>query len=232
MGSSQRTLWAILKTKLDSWEKDTPNRRFDAIQRDNSISVGNNRDSTTVWDTEAEAAYYETIRHPDPTLAVTLRSPDTQEVLSLFLQLFAIFEPTFPTTRSLKLWIDYPRSDSAEVFLPLIRCFPSFETLCTLYLTSDSHSFIFPLLQRISESSSGSVLLPFLHTIIFINADFRPSSGSLARVSSFLQWRRERGFPIHNIDIIESWIDREYIQSQLQDVGVGMDVWNDTGTED
>jgi hypothetical protein len=215
--------------KMDSWEKDTPNRRLDVIQRDDSVTVANNRDPSTVWDTEAEAAYYKPIRHLDPTLAVTLDSPNSQEVLSLFLQLFGTFEKTFFTTVFLKLWITYPRSDGTEVFLPLISSFPSFENLSTLYLMLDSHSFLFPLLQRIS--SSGSVLLPSLHTVIFVDADFRRSSGSLARVSAFLQWRREQGFPIHKIDIIQSWIDTEYIQSQLQEVEVDIEDC-DSGTED
>ena len=175
--------------------------------------------------------YYKRIHlgHLDPILAVTLRSQNSQEIISLFLQLFGIFEQTFFTTTSLRLWIKYPRSeadsDGMEVFLPLINSFPSFDNLSTLYLSSDFHSFLLPLLQRIS--SSGSVLLPSLRIVRFINADFRPSSESLAPVSAFLQWRRERGFPIHKINIIECCIDQEYVQLRLRDVEVDMeDCWS------
>ena len=229
MGFDQRILWALLRAKMDSWEKETPNRRLDVVQREDSITVANNHNPACVWDTGAEAAYYKPIRL-DPTLAMTLRSPNSREVLSLFLQLFGVFEQTFSTTTSLKLWIDYPGSDGTEVFLPLISSFPSFEKLSTLYLRHDSHSFLFPLLQRIS--SSGSILLPSLHTVIFINADFRPSSGSLDRVSAFLEWRRKQGFPIYHIDIIESQTDGEYVQSQLREIEVDMDDWTDSDTED
>jgi hypothetical protein len=230
MGSDQRTLWAILRVKMDSWEKETPNRRLDVVQREDSITVANNHNPANIWDTEAEAAHYKPIRPLDPTLAMTLRSPNSHEVLSLFLRLFGVFEQTFSTTTSLKLWIDYPGSDGTVVFLPLISSFPSFGKLSTLYLRHDSHSFLFPLLQR--TLLSGSILLPSLDTLIFINADFRPSSGSLDRVSEFLQWRREEGFPIYYIDIIESQTDREYIQSQLREVEVDMDDWTDSDTED
>ena len=226
IGSHQGKLWAIIEKKMDFWETNTPNRRLEVINDKNTITIGNLRNLECIGNTGAEVLRYGRDLPLDPILGITLRSPNSQEIIPLFLSLFGLFNWTFFTTTFLRLWVDYRAAGGTGIFPPLVnRCLPTFGQLQKLYLKRDSHSFLFPLLRH--ASSPGSVLLPLLHTLMFAAGDFGHGSGSLASIAMFLEWRRQQGFPISKIIIIESRIDREYIQSQLRDVEVVMDSTND-----
>ena len=233
-GPEQKMLWTMIDKKLDFWEKDTPHRRFIANLNEESFAIGNLVNINTVWEvSEAEELEYNRILPLDPLLTVSLRSHTSDDAISLFLSLFGLFERTFSTTTYLTMWMDYRGVNGLEVFHPLVEHFHSFVNLETLGLANDSHSYLFPLLQRISPP--GSVLLPVLHTVYFINAYFRRNSESLTPLAAFLQWRREQGFPIRKVDIYESRVDRNFVLSQLGEVEVALDYNDsdpDTGEEE
>jgi hypothetical protein len=230
-GLYQRRLWGIVEQKIGCWEMGgTYRRRLDAIHREKSITIGMEPNIECVWDTEAQAQYFQRPQPPDPVLALQLRNiSNPEDTTSLFLSLMNLFERAFGTTIFLRLWIDFRAQNGTEVFTPLVTNFRSLINLESLYLVYDSHSFLFPILQSISLPDL--VLLPALHTLLFVNADFRPTSDSLASVATFLTWRKAQGLPIQNIDIIESWIDRKHIRSLLVDVSVDLEWCNDSDSE-
>jgi hypothetical protein len=230
-GLDQQILWALVERKLSFWEKDTPNRHFAAKHEGRSIIIGNMEAIDAVWRVSAaEVEYYSCWESlpVDPVLTIMLHSWNPADVTSHFLSLFALFECIFVTTTHLKLWIDYDKAGiSPDVFRPLIDRFSFFVDLQSLDLMQDSHSFFFPFLQHMPPSSS--VLFPALHTLHFFQCHFRRDSGSLAQVAAFIRWRREQGFPVHNVSIKESYVDRKFVLSQLGDVEVDMgDGWNDS----
>lgn len=106
--------------------------------------------------------------------------------------------------------------------------FRFFVNLESLDLLQDSHSYIFPLLQHVSPSHP--VLLPALHTLHFSHAYFRPDSVSWGKVLAFLRWRREQGYPVHRVSILEGQIDREFVLHEHgdEDVEVDIDPWNNS----
>ncbi|KAF8815415.1 hypothetical protein BYT27DRAFT_6698323 [Phlegmacium glaucopus] len=227
-GPEQKMLWAMIDKKLDFWEKDAPHRRFIAKLNEKSFAIGNLVDIDSLWEvSKAEELEYKRILPLDPLLAVSLRSDNSDDAISLFLSLFGLFERTFSATIYLTLWMDYSGVNGLEVFRPLVERFRSFVNLKTLGLANDSHSYLFPLLQDIS--SPGSVLLPVLHTVYFVTAFFRRRE-NLTQVAAFLQSRREQGFPIQKVDIYESRVDRNLVLSQLGEVEVKMDD-NDSDTD-
>ena len=63
---------------------------------------------------------------------------------------------------------------------------------------------------------------------------FQHTSNSWLRVADFLRWRGEQGFPVQKIKIVESWIDRQYILTHIQDtvVEIGRCYESDTGEDD
>jgi hypothetical protein len=224
-------LWAMINKKLDFWVKDNDHRHFVANLNEESIAIGNLVGITTTWEvSEAEELEYKRNLQLDPLLAVSLRSLSSDDAISLYLSLFGVFERSFSTTFHLTLWMDYRGANGLEVFRPLVERFRSFVNLKTLSLANDSHSYLFPLLQRISISSSpgtSCVLLPVLQSVSFITAFFRRDS-DLAPVAAFLQWRREQAFPVQKVDIWESRVDRNLVLSQLGEVEVDMDYSNDS----
>ena len=79
-------------------------------------------------------------------------------------------------------------------FFPLVDDLRGFANLDSLHLDLNfGLSFIFSLLRHVS--SDGSVVLPSLHTLQIISADFKPRSESLAQVAAFLEWRKEQDVP-------------------------------------
>jgi hypothetical protein len=234
LGPDQQILGAIIERKLKFWEKDIPDRRFTAKHHQHSVSIGN----LDTFDSSWEACSAEVVHHSqkfppwprsDPVLTIILRLGNTEDVTPLFLSLFALFDYTFTTMTYLTLRIDYELDNGTEVFLPLVSSFRSFVNLKLLDLLDDSHSYLFPLLQHVSPSNS--VLLPTLHTVHFLQANFRRDSGSLACVAEFLRWRREEGFPIQKVRIYESRVDREFILLELGDVEVDLTSWNDSDSD-
>jgi len=228
MGPEQQALWAMIDKRLDHWEKDRPVRKFRAIQNEDSITFGNRANMSGTWEySEIEELEYGRVLPSEPLLEVSLRSDSSDSAILLFISLSRLFERTFRTTACLTLWTDHEgEASGTELFRPLADCFPTLVNLKILDLRYDSPSFIFPLLQR--TFSPGSVLLPALQTILFINVSFRRNSASLARVAAFLRWRKEQGFPIQKIHIYESQIDREYTLSQFEGVEVEIDYTVDT----
>ena len=231
LGPDQRILCAIIERKLKFWEKDIPDRRFIAEHEEYSVALGNLENIDVTWGACSAEVVQHSQKFPpwprsDPVLTIILRLGNTEDVTPLFLSLFALFDHTFATTTYLSLWIDCEVDNDTEVFLPLVNSFRSFVNLKSLDLLHDFHSYLFPLLQHVSPSNS--VLLPTLHTVHFLQADFWRSSGSLACVTAFLRWRREEGFPVQKVRIYESRVDREFVLLELGDVEVDMADWNDS----
>ncbi|KAF8806800.1 hypothetical protein BYT27DRAFT_7166964 [Phlegmacium glaucopus] len=229
-GPEQQILWAMIGKKLDFWEQDVDIRRFIGDLHENSFSIGNLRDIGSSWEeNEAEELKYMGDPPLDPFLAVSLHSHNPDDVTSLFVSLFGLFEPTFSGTIYLDLCLDYRGENGLEIFRPLVEHFRSFVELESLSLVYDSHEFILPHLQRIS--SPGSVLLPVIYVVNFSGAIFRRNS-HLTPVAAFLQWRREQGFPIEEVHISDSHVDRNLVLSLLEDVEVKMGDSNSTDDTD
>jgi hypothetical protein len=159
-----------------------------------------------------------------------LQSENADDLLPLFFLLFPLFKHSFPTTTHLVLWANYYRDDAPEVFRPLVNIFSSFVSLVSLDVSAGSLPYLFPLLQDLPPL--GSILLPALETLHFLQGYFRPGSESLDHAATYLQWRRARGFPVKLVHIYESRIDRELITTEFRDVRIELDGWNDSDDSD
>ena len=228
LGFDQRLLCDIIEGKLDSWgDTQTRDCRFIAIHREHSMIIGNLDNIDAAWEISAAEVMYRRKLVPDPVLTVKLQSHDPEDITPLFLTLFTLFERIFVTTTHLVLWITSLEGENGtEIFLPLIDSFRSFVNLKSLNVIHDSHSFLFPLLQRIPP-----VLFPALQALYFLRGHFRQNSDSVAQVAAFIRWRIERGYPVEKVNICQSRVDREFVLSQLGDVEVDMNTWNDSDTD-
>jgi hypothetical protein len=209
LGFDQQQLWAIIKKKIDSWATNAPYRRLRAWAHNVYVDIKNLPYEDDGWKS----------KEVDPTISIKLYLLYSRETASLFHSLFALFERTFLYTTSLQLWISLYR---AEDFLPLVDTFRGFVNLEKLVVGKDSVPIIlFPLLQH-----ANSVLLPAMKSMVFHDVTFQEGSDSILRVADFLQWRREKGFPVQKINIINGpcrRINRKYILSHIQDTLVEMD---------
>jgi hypothetical protein len=227
VGVDQRLLCKIIERKLGFWEKDTYKRYLKVSLNVNSVIFGNLPPVDMVWEVSAaEIEHYKPRLPPDPVLSAILRSENPDDLLPLFLLLLPLFKHSFSTATHLVLWLNYDGDDGTEVFRPLVNIFPSFVNLVSLHLLGDSLPYIFQFLQYLPPS--GSISLPALETLHFFQGYFRSGSESLGRAARYLQWRRERGFPIKLVYIYESRIDRELIAMKFGDVGVDLEGWNDS----
>ena len=218
LGFDQRQLWAIIEKKISSWAKNAPYRRLNAVASDGFASIGNLPREGDGWES----------KEVDPAITISLALSYSQESVPLFHSLFALFERTFLYTTSLQLWISHD-SARAEAFLPLIDNFRGFVNLEKLILGNDSlPKLLFPFLQH-----ANSILLPAIKSLYFFDVTFQDRSDSILRLADFLQWRRERGFPVQkiNIDSDPLRINRKYVLSHIQDTVVEMDD-SDTEGED
>ena len=208
LGFDQRRLWAIIEKKMDSWARNVPNRHLEASSTFTFwnyipyVTIGNIRFSSgglrAKWSSQAaEVANGRCSSGSgvDPVMAVVLQLAENQNADPLFFTLFALFEWTFFDTTYLELCIE---EYEVEVFLPLVvDGLRGFVNLEKLSLGNDyAMGFPFPFLQQ-----ANSVLLPALKSIRFIDPDFEPKS--LLLVGNFLQWRREQGFPVQKIEIVQ-----------------------------
>ena len=210
LGFDQRQLWAIIEKKTNSWARNTPYRRLNAVASDGFISIGNLPREGEGWES----------REVDPALTISLALPYSQKTVPLFHSLFALFERTFLYTTCLKLWIDNDL-DGTESFLPLIDNLRAFVNLEKLMVGSDFFpKLLFPLLQH-----ADSVLLPAIKSLYFFDVTFQDGSDAILRLADFLQWRKERGFPVQKITIESDprRINRQYVLSHIQDTVVEMD---------
>ena len=152
-------------------------------------------------------------------MTIRLHLSNSQEVVPLFLSLFALFERTFFDTTYLHLRIYFDDDDGPEVFLPLVEIFRGFVNLEKLYIVHESLvKLLFPHLQQAS-----SVLLPALKSLHFHDVTFERGSNSILPVADFLQWRKEQGFPVQKIAIEGCGMNRKYILKHIQDTAVEMD---------
>ena len=222
----QQRLWAIIGKKMDSWAKNAPNRRLEALSTcDRSgyyhVAIGNLSEGLGApWSTgaiEVKKGRYTSSSGVDPVMTITLQLPRNQGSVSLLLSLFALFERTFIDTTYLRLCFDYDRiHDRAEMYLPLVDIFRGFVNLEKLSLGyGERTSFPFPILQQ----ANSSVIFPDLKCIEFFGADFREGSGTLIPIRDFLHWRRwQQGFPVPKIEIQEHhYLDMEYILTYIED---------------
>ena len=229
LGFDQQRLWANIEKKMDSWAKSAPNRRLEASSTyDHAgyhVAIGNLSERLgDPWGTgavEVGKGLYTSSSGVDPVMTITLHVARNQKAAPLFLSLFTLFKPTFFDTTYLELCIDYYQNVGEEIFLSLIDSFRGFVNLEKLSLGyyDETTNFPFPLLQH-----ANSVILPALKSIEFFSTDFYDESGTLLPIAAFLQWRREQGFPVPKIKIIQleysNIVDKEYILAHIQDTVV------------
>ena len=224
LGFDQRPLWAIIKKKIDSYAKNAPNRNLIASSFYSSVTIKNVLhgpfDDSSGWATEAREVHNQQYPHLlDPVLTIKLRLSNPQDSFPLFLSLFALFERTFFDTTYLCLWIYYDVDDGADVFLPLVDSLRVFENLEMLHLVHESLvKLLLPLLQR-----ANSVLFPAVKSIYFRDVTFDQTSDLLLRLTEFLQWRREQGFPIQKIVIEGCRTNRKDVPTHIQGTVVEID---------
>ena len=239
IGLDQRRLWANIAQKMDSWARNAPNRHLEVSNTfshwddSSNITIANlslpdpSGGARTPWTTEAEEVEEGLCTSGsgvDPVISITLKLADNQMPVPLFLSLFALFEWTFFDTTYLQLRIEC----GSEVFLQLVDSFRHFVNLETLSLGYDIPTdFPFPLLQQ-----ANSVIFPTLKSIKVIDADIHARSELLRPIADFLQWRREQGFPIQKIQIVQSYIEdgleesivsRDFILAHFRDIVVEVD---------
>ena len=218
LGFDQRQLWAIIEKKINSWAKNAPYRRLNAVASDGFASIGNLPREGDGWES----------KEVDPAITISLGLLYSQEAVPLFHSLFALFERSFLYTTSLQLWISHDPA-GAEVFLPLVDNFRGFVNLEKLMVGNDSlPKLLFPLLQH-----ANSVLLPAIKSLFFFDVTFQDGSDSILPLADFLRWRKERGFPVQKIKIDSDprRINRRYVLSHIHDTVVEMDD-SDTEGED
>ena len=151
-GFDQRQLWAIIEKKMDSWAKNTPYRRLNAVVSIYSVKV-RNLPREEGWEA----------KEVDPVMSISLNPLNSEEIVPLFHSLFALFERTFFDTTCLQLWIDDDLAE-AEVLLPLVDSFQGFVNLEKLNVGNDSlPKLLFPLLQY-----ADSVLFPHVKILMFL----------------------------------------------------------------
>ena len=236
--SNQPKFWAIIEKKVDSWAKNVPNRYLEVWNTTGVFSFGNvkQRLDFVLWGTEAKILHDKQYIHLlDPVMTVTLHLPNPQDTFPSLLSLFAIFERTFFDTTHLDLSISNGLDNGPENFLPLVDMFRGFVNLKEMTLGLESLLLsLLPLLQR---PLPNSVLLPALQSLRLHNTMFKDTSSSLLRVADFLRWRGEQGFPVQEIHIAESWINRKLILThiQFQDTVVEIDdsnYWDSESVDD
>ena len=222
IGFDQRRLWAIIEKKMDSWARNAPNRCLEAssikIYSNIRVNIENLSVPGMSWDRKAverARGRCSSGSGVDPVISISLQIARNQKPVDLFFSLFALFEWTFFDTTYLGLCIEH-REDG---ILPLVDRFRGFVNLEKLTLYDTRTEFPFPFLQQAS-----SVLLPALKSIKFIDTNFHAGSESLLPVANFYQWRREQGFPVQKLEIVQHLcsrsIDREYILAHIQDTVV------------
>ena len=233
----QPKLWAIIEKKVDSWAKNVPNRYLEVWDTRSIFAFRNLQHglNDVAWGTEAEVLhnkqYNEHIHLLDPVMTVTLHLSNPHDTFLPLLSLFALFERTFSDTTHLKLCINNGLDNGPENFLPLVDMFRGFVNLKEIYLQFDSLLLLLlPLLQR---SLPNSVLLPALQSLRLRNTILNHTSSSLLRVADFLQWRGEQGFPVQNIHIADTVINRKLILTHIrfQDTVVEIDDSNYSDSE-
>ena len=200
-GFDQQQLWAIIERKITSWAK---NDRLYVEATINTLRIGNIPREDDGWES----------KEADPKMSISLYLSDLEETFLLFRSLFALFEPTFFDTRSLRLCVNIVIAESFTGS-SLVDNFGGFVNLEKLEVWSDSLcTHLLSLLQH-----ANPVLLPRLKSLYFNELS---ELDSILRIADFLQWRRERGFPLQKINIIRHSrrIDREYILSHIQDTVV------------
>jgi hypothetical protein len=211
LGFDQRQLWAIIEKKIDSWAKNAPYRRINALADTGFVDIVNLPREDDGWES----------KEVDPAISIRLYLSNSQETVPLFHSLFALFERTFFNTTCLHLWI-------REAFTPSVDNFQDFVNLEKLVVGNDSLlKLLFPLLQH-----ANSVLLPAIKSLHLYDVTFQDGSDSILLVANFLQWRREQGFPVQKINITRASnrIDRKYVLTHIQDTVVEMDS-DDSDTE-
>ena len=214
LGFDQRRLWNVIEKKIDSWVKDAPYRRLKVAAGSDSVDIGNLPRKDSLWK----------LKEVDPAISISLDLSNDEETVSLFHSLFSLFKRTFFNTTCLHFFND--DSVETEDFMPSVDLFREFVNLEKLIVGNDSlPRILFPILQH-----ANPVLLPTLKSLYFYNVTFQDGSDSMLPLADFLQWRRERGFPIQKINLVPDSrrINREYVLSHIQDTVVEMD---DSDTE-
>jgi len=198
-------VWAIIEKKIDSWAKNVPYRRLNALIGTGFVDIGNLVREDNGWES----------KEVDPVMTISVSLSNFQETVPLFHSLFSLFEPTFFNTTCLHLRI----YDGTEALMPSVDNFRGFVNLEKLIVENDSLlEILFPLLQH-----ANPVLLPAIKSICFYHVTFQDGSDSTLRVANFLQWRREQGYPVQRIEITGDRIDKKYVLSLIQDTVVEMD---------
>ena len=227
-----RQLLAVMEKKMNSWERNAPNRYLEVSSSKDYVTIANLKKlgyaSERQWYTEAievAGGRFTSGNDVDPVMTIQLEIAENQEDIPIFLSLFALFEWTFYDTTYLELSIlKYYLDDGTEALPLLVDSFRRFVNLEKLSLEYNGTEFPFPLLQQ-----ENSVIFPALKSIEFYDPHFYSGVNGtefLPPVVDFLQWRREQGFPVPKIEIVlershdYNFVDRAYIQAECQDTVV------------
>ncbi|PPQ75112.1 hypothetical protein CVT24_010067, partial [Panaeolus cyanescens] len=201
VGIGARLFTSFLTRQQSYWPIDTPNRYLQAkLLSSHRIHFGNSKTIGFIWDTpEADVIEGHSKISQDPLLWLALTYESVEETMSFFNTLLDIYQPTFPTTKTLDFWVDEEYRDTFSIShsSPL----KSFTSVSTLNLVGQSHSFLLPLFQ--SVSTTVAPLFPKLHTIEMLKPSILVVDNAPSLVF-FLHWRKKIGSPLSEVRILDA----------------------------
>ena len=215
-GLARSKLLAFLNRQLTEWRRDAPDRYLQAkILSGDRIHFGNSRRVGYIWDmTEEELIKEHTSNSTDPLLWLVVSFDDSQDTLDFFKLLLSLYEPTYPTTTMLDLWIDeeFAAINNDSTPFPSLDSLQSFTAVKVLNLLGRSPLYLLPLFQ--SASLLPLLLFPTLRSLRLTRTNFEiDQRATYFAIVGFLLWRLEVHAPIMEVYNLEGRISKETQES-------------------
>jgi len=215
-GLDGRKLLAFLSNQLSHWPRDSPDRYLQAkILSDYRIHFGNSRRVGHVWDmTEEDVIEEHAQSSADPVLWLVISLASTHDTLTIFNQLLALYDSTYPTTTTLDLWLDeeFATINANAVTFPTPSSLHSFTAVKTLNLLGRSPLYLLPLFQYSFQPNQP--LFPALRSLRLTRTNFEDDQrAAYFTVIAFLLWRAEVNMRLVELQIIESKMNKDTEES-------------------
>ncbi|PPQ69582.1 hypothetical protein CVT25_000958 [Psilocybe cyanescens] len=209
-------LLSFLSTRLSYWPEGTPDRYLQAkILSGDRIHFGNSRRVGHIWNmTESDVIEEHALNCVDPLIWLVLSFDTSDDTLHFFNGLLYLYEPTYPTTTTLDLWLDEEfmminttGTNGLPPFLSL-NILHSFSAVRVLNLLERSPLYLLPHLQ--TASLPDRTLFPSLRSLRLTRTNFEGEQRTAYfTIIAFLIWRTQVHKPLVDLQIIESKISKE-----------------------
>jgi hypothetical protein len=215
-GLDGKKLLAFLSNQLCHWPRDSPDRYLQAkILSGDRIHFGNSRRVGHIWDmTEEDVIKEHAQSSVDPVLWLVISLASTHETLTIFNQLLVLYDPTYPTTTTLDLWLDeeFTTINPSVAALPALSALHSFTAVKTLNLLERSPLYLLPHFQYSSQPNQP--LFPALRSLRLTRTKFEDDQrDTYFTVIAFLRWRAEVNMRLVDLQIIESKMNKDTQES-------------------